>query len=224
MKTEGAQGIGYASFRVRARLSLPLAVPFHLYLSCSFPALVPKDSASKPKTLLWEKRKERVGKEQSPDEPCAPQAAAVLTTAELQVDPKLQWNCQVLQSYFFYFPVKSGPGKVPLTCFRALSGPTKDKVCLVPIFPLCLVWVLGKLNHEPPWLTASAFLYTTWLSLKPVAILPLSGKTTPGTVFGKCFHLLSGEYSLLGKKLSFINIAVVIVIFPSIVISSYSLS
>lgn len=149
-----------------------------------------------------------MGEEQSPAEPWGPQAAAVVTTAELQMVTKMQWNCQVLQSHSCKVrPRKDSPDLLqsPVRSPQVLS-------CISLVFGLGVGG--GKLNYEPPWFTASAFLHTTWLSQKPVAISPLSGKTTPGAVFGKYFPLLSGEYSFLGKTLSFINIAVVLVIFP----------
>lgn len=146
--------------------------------------------------LLWGKWKERAGKEQSPGEPCRPQGAAEMTTAELQMVTKLHRNCQALQPHSCKVRPRKGSTdclQSPVRSHRVLSCP-----CVSIVFGLGIGG--GKLNHEPPWLTASAFLYTTWLSWKPVAISPLSGKTTPGAVFGKCFPLLSGEYSFFWVK------------------------
>lgn len=65
-----------------------------------------------------------MGEEQSPAEPWGPQAVAVVTTAELQMVTKMQWNCQVLQSHSFKVrPRKDSPDLLqsPVRSLQVLS-------------------------------------------------------------------------------------------------------
>lgn len=154
---------------------------------CGFSGLVLKDSAGEPKSWGAAPRKRKERKQQH--------GRAQLS----RVEPRLQllWQQPLEQlleppSSPVPLPQSQAEKEGPLTCFRALSGPTR--FCLAPVLPLFSVWVRKVKLQAFPTFCFCFCIYSMLPSTGPAIILPFSWKTTLDVVFGKYFCLFSSEY------------------------------